>query len=156
MTWKEIGFFQIGMSVEDRNQIITIWETLKEPLAASFNGNNWNISISNRLLSFHHYNLLYTNRIKSCFLFWVRAWHELTAQGFNLTALGILRYISTFRCSALRTGGQNIRGDHIYYSLFLVYSIFSILLSIFCILFSTVYKMHLFPSQWESLSKIQV
>ena len=156
MTWKEIGFFQIGLSVEDRNQIITIWETLKEPLGASFNGNNWNISISNRLLSFHHYNLLYTNRIKSCFLFWVRAWHELTAQGFNLTALGILRYISTFRCSTLRTGGQNIRGYHIYYSLFLVYSIFSILLSIFCILFSTVNKMHLFPSQWESLSKIQV
>ena len=71
----------------------------------------------NRRLSLHHYNLLYTNRIKSCFWFWVRTWHELTAQGFNLTALGILRYISTVRCSTFRTGGQNIRGDHICYPL---------------------------------------
>ena len=29
----------------------------------------------------------------------------------------IPRYISTVRCSTLRTGDQNIRGDHIYYSL---------------------------------------
>ena len=54
MSLKEIGVFESSLSVEDTNQMITMWETLKEPQSASFNGNNRNISILNRRLSLHN------------------------------------------------------------------------------------------------------